>query len=146
MAWKLYTDASLDTEFTNPLSVIHRTDLGDNPQTFTFYFGNREDDPGDNQIIQKQAASAPGTDQITLTVEDANPGSGHDVGEITLALSEADLDTNTAGASLDLGTQLLSGASEAVEIWVRVENSVTDVGTRQELSVDINATVDSDVV
>lgn len=145
MAWKLYSDAALTTEVTSQL-VIHQTDLSDNPQDFVYWYGNREDDPGDNQILQQQEANAPGTNQITVSIVDANPGSGHEASEITLALTAAGLDTNTPGASLDLGTTLLSGASEAVPIHVRVENAVTNVGLDTELSLQIVATIDEEVI
>src|SRR5690554_3333910 len=145
MAWKLYEDAALTTEATS-LLVIHQTDLSDNPQDFVYWYGNREDDPGDNQILQQQEATAPGVNPVTLSIVDANPGSGHEATEITLALSAGDLDTNTPGASLDLGTTLLSGVSAAVPVHVRVENAVPDVGLANELSVHVVATIDEEAV
>jgi len=72
-------------------------------------------------------------------------GSGHEASEVTLGLTSAALDTNTAGASLELGATLLSGVSEAVAVHVRVENAVTSVGTSTELQLSITATVDSEV-
>ncbi|SDF70007.1 hypothetical protein SAMN05216571_101272 [Onishia taeanensis] len=143
--WKLYTDAACTNEFGGTLQLVHRTDLSDNPQDKLLYYANIDDDPGDNGVIQKQAESNPGTDNITLAIADTDVGSGHEASEITLATSAADLDTNTSGASLSLGTQLLSGVSNKQEIHIRVENAVTTVGTSTELSVDIVATVDSTV-
>jgi hypothetical protein len=55
------------------------------------------------------------------------------------------LATNTAGADLILGTQLLSGVSNKQEAHVRVENAVVVLLNSTELSVDINPTVDSAV-
>ena len=143
--WKLYTDSACTTEFANPLQLVHRTDLSDNPQDTLLYYANIDDDTGDNGTIQKQAESNPGTDDIVLSIVDASVGSGHEADEITLATTAAALDTNTAGASLSLGTQLVSGVTNKQEIHIRVENAVTTAGSSTELSVDINATVDSAV-
>jgi hypothetical protein len=145
MAWKLYSDAALTTEITSQL-VVHQTDLSDNPQDFVYYYGNTEDDPGDNQILQQQEATAPGTNPIVVSIVDANPGSGHEASEITLASTAGALDNNIPGASLDLGTTLQSGVSGAVPIHVRVENAVTNVGLDTELSLQIVATIDEEVV
>lgn len=142
MAWKLYTDAACTTEFSGTLQLVHRTDLSDNPQDSVFYFANVDQDPGDNGIYQKQAESNPGTDPILLNVVDADPGAGHEASEVTLATDAAGLDANTAGASLDLGTTLISGVSNAQPVHVRIENAVTSVGNSTELSVEIVATID----
>lgn len=145
MAWKLYTDAACTVEFVPPLEVVHRTDFSDNPQDFTLYYANVDQDLGDIGSHQKQANSNPGVDPILFEVVDAAPGSGHEAGEVTLATSSAGLDTATAGASLDLGTTLLSGVSNAQPVHIRIVNQVASVGTSTELSVDIVATVDSEV-
>lgn len=66
----------------------------------------------------------------------------HPVTEITLALTEADLDTNTPGAALSLGNTITSGVGNEVDVWIRVENSITTVGSNTgypELAVYINA-------
>lgn len=145
MAWKWYTDAACTNEFGGTLQFVHLADLSDNPQDEVLYYANVDEDPGDNQVYQQEALSAPGTDQIAVSIVDADVGAGHEADEVTLALSAGDLDTNTAGASLELGTTLLSGVSEAVAVHVRVENAVTGPGTSTELSLQIAATVDSEV-
>ena len=145
MAWKLYTDSACTTEFSGTLQLVHRTDLTDNPQDTQLWYAEVEDDTGDNQVYQQQAESDPGVDPVVLSIVDAAVGSGHEASEITLATTSGALGTNTAGASLDLGATLLSGVSAAQPIHIRVENAVTTVGTSTELSVDIVATVDSEV-
>src|SRR5690554_4443444 len=143
MAWKLYEDSACTVEFGGTLTTIHKTDLSDNPQDFVFYFAEVDEDPGDNQVYEKVESTAPGTNYITLSIVDSSVGSGHEASEITLAKTAADLDTNVAGAALDLGQddasigviRLLSGASAAEEIHVRIENAVTSVGSSTELSV-----------
>lgn len=143
--WKLYTDSACTTEFGGTLELTHYTDLSDNPQDTVLYFADVDDDPDDNGIIKKEAAADPGVDPILISVTDADVGSGHEAGEVTLAATASDLDVNTAGASLDLGTTILSGLSNAQEVHLRVVNQVTSVGTSTELSVDIIATVESEV-
>lgn len=149
--WKLYTEingvdgASQTTEFGGTLQLVHKDDLSDNPQDTLLYFANIDDDPGDNGVIKMEAYSNPGTDDLVISIADASVGSGHEADEITLATTAAALDTNTAGASLSLGTQLLSGVSNRQEIHIRVENAVTSVGNSTELSSGINQTVENPV-
>jgi len=143
--WKLYTDAACTNEFSGTLQLIHRTDLSDNPQDNVFYYANIDEDPADNGVYQKQAASNPGTDPLLLSVVDATVGAGHEASEVTLATTAAGLDTATAGAALDLGTTLTSGLSGAQPVHIRVENAVTTISNSTELSVDIVATIDSEV-
>lgn len=53
----------------------------------------------------------------------------HEITEITLALTNAvDLDTNTPGAPLSLGTSISGGTSNKKTIYIRVENDVNIVG------------------
>jgi len=62
------------------------------------------------------------------------------VNEITLALSAGDLETNTPGAALNIGTQVLSGTANAVRIYVRVENAIPTVSStigQAELTINI---------
>jgi hypothetical protein len=54
-------------------------------------------------------------------------GNKHDTDEVTLALTEAALDTNTPGDPLSIGHTVQSGVANAVEIWVRVDNAVTSI-------------------
>lgn len=143
--WKWYTDPTLQTEFGGTLTPVHRADFSDNPQDYVLYYGNIDDDPGDNQVQRKREATNPGTNQIALSIVDANVGSGHEADEISLAMTAAGLDTAVAGASLDLGTELLSGVSQAVEVHVRIENAVSNVGTSTELSIHKVDTIDSAV-
>lgn len=51
----------------------------------------------------------------------------HEPTEVILALTEGDLDTNTAGAALAIGNTVNSLAANAVEIHIRVVNAVTNV-------------------
>lgn len=146
--WKLFTEidgvngATQTTEFNGTLTTVHKTDFSDNPQDFVLYFANLAGDPGDNQVLELVEATQPGTNYLTLAITDAAPSSGHEPSEITLATTAAGLDTATAGASLDLGQddggigviRLLSGASAAQEVHVRLENAVAQEGASTELA------------
>jgi len=145
MAWKLYTDAACTAAFSGTLALEHYNDLSDNPQDTLLYYAEVEDDTGDAGAYKQEAQSNPGVDDIVLSAVDANVGSGHEASEITLAATAGALATNTAGADLILGTQLLSGVSNRQEAHVRVENAVVVLLNSTELSVDINPTVDSAV-
>lgn len=145
MAWKLYNDAACTDEFDGTLDSLHLTDGSEGPQDFVLWFAEVDEDPGDNQIIMKQEINAPGTNPIIIALVDANPGSGQETDTITLATSAAGLDTATAGASLDLGTTLLSGVSEAVEIHIRLTNTEDTVSVSTELTAQIVETLDSPV-
>lgn len=150
--WKLYEDAALTTEFGGTLTLIHRTDLSDNPQDNVLYYGNIDEDPGDNQVLEQVEATNPGVNFITLSIVDSSVGSGHEASEITLAKTSGALATNTAGASLDLGQddasigviRILSGVSAAQPVHIRVENAVTTPGSSLELTVSIVDTIDRD--
>lgn len=61
LSFKLYTDSGLTTEFSGTYQLTHESDLSDNPQDFTLYFGST--------VANRQlnATSSPGVDDITLT-------------------------------------------------------------------------------
>ena len=66
--------------------------------------------------------------------------------EVKLALTQAGLDTAVAGAPLVIGTELLSGAANAVEVWARVTNAVSTVSSNSaqpEISRRINQVIES---
>lgn len=51
----------------------------------------------------------------------------HDITEIKLAITEAGLVGATPGGTLNLGTELLGGAVEAIPIWIQIDNQVNTV-------------------
>jgi len=61
------TDTGLTTEFSGIYSLIHQTDLSDNPQKKTLYLGSLL------TSRQLQASSLPGTDNIVISVVDTLP-------------------------------------------------------------------------
>lgn len=70
----------------------------------------------------------------------------HEISEITLALSEGDLDTNTPGTALSLGNTILGGTGNKVAIYMRVTNAVGIVSNNSgapEIAVVINSLIES---
>ncbi len=66
-SFNLFTDSGLTSAFSGDFQVISKTDLSDNPQTFTLYLGSPL------STRQLQAASSPGTANITFTPVDILP-------------------------------------------------------------------------
>lgn len=62
---------------------------------------------------------------VVWTLESAH----HGASEITLALNAPDLATNTPGDPLNIGTTILGGVANAVQIFLRKVNAVTTVGS-----------------
>jgi len=76
-----------------------------------------------------------GTVVWTLVAEDSP------ISEIKLATTQAGLAAATGGASLSLGTVILSGVPNAKEFWMRVTNTITQVSSSvgtPELALSIN--------
>jgi len=75
-------------------------------------------------------------------------GPRHEITEITLGLTEGDLDTNTPGAPLALGPTILSGVANAVEVHIRIDNAVTNVRNtvgHPEIGIFINEVIETGV-
>lgn len=82
-----------------------------------------------------QAASNPGVDQLSVSIEDSNPAGGEPAGAVKLALTAAGLDTASAGAPLSLGiTELLSSES-GFPVHVRVTDQTGVVGNYADLAL-----------
>ncbi len=180
LSFKLFTDSGLTTPYSGTTSLVHQTDLSDNPQDLQLWFGSN------TASVQLEATSNPGVDDVTLTpteilaiwqattvysvgtsITPTTPngfryvvsvagtsdsgeptfptvGLGSTVvdGTVTWTLTSADHpDTeiklaSTAGglagatpaAALILGTTLLSGVGNALEVNIRVTNTVITVG------------------
>ncbi len=67
----------------------------------------------------------------------------HEPTEIKLASTLGDLDTATAGASLSLGTTILSGVANAKPIHVRVTNTVTDISSANDIAFSISSVLET---
>ena len=130
--FKIYNDANLTSEFTGFLTASQNVDGSTGMSTFQKWIGS----VASGKTLQ--AESDPGVDQITLSIVDGSPGSGHPASDISLALTEVGLAGATPGASLNLGTSISSGVGNAVAFWIGMEDSTHVVGTSTELTVTLN--------
>lgn len=126
---KFYADAGLTTEITPKLTREANIDGSSGAISGVFYLGSA--------VASKvfKAASNPGVAPISLSIIDGSAGSGQEASAFKLALSSGGLDVAVAGASLALGTQILSGAGNAIAIYWRWTNAVTAVAVDSSLSL-----------
>lgn len=132
-----FTDTGLTSAAPSPLQFSHNSDFSDNPQDLQLFLGSA------SASLKIEANSNPGVDNITISVNDSDPGNNHEDTEIKLATTQGGLAAATPGASLTVGTSVLSGAANDFEFWMRVTNAVATVGTITELSIDTNALKES---
>lgn len=125
-----YTDAGLTSPLVGNLVISQASDGSTGPVDNVLYLGSTD---GTKKI---QADSDPGVDNIQITIEDTDPGSGHEVTEVKLSTTFAGLGSAVAGDPLVLGTELLGGVGNAQPVYIRVEDATMTVGTSTELSVE----------
>lgn len=131
LSFKLYTDANLTAPLAGNLICAQNADGSTPAVDKILYLGST------TASRKLEANSNPGVDQIVVSVVDAVPASGHPATEVKLATTLAGLNSAVGGASLNIGTQILSGAANAIPIYIRVNDSTGQVGTATELSVAI---------
>ena len=88
--------------------------------------------------VKARATSSPGVDQISVSISDTNAGTGEPTTAIKLASAQAGLTAATAGAALNLGTQVLSGSANAVTLWARIDDATATAGSYTDLSLATN--------
>lgn len=136
---KFYLDAALTTEVVAPVNVQQADDGSTGPVDFTLYLGSVA------ASKKFQATSNPGVDQITININDSNPGPGQETTVLKLALTALGLDSAVAGDPLDVGTQITSGSGSAVPVFVRAEDLTGVVATSLEISLLTNSVNESAV-
>lgn len=136
ITFKFYSDAALTTEITAPLA-FSQTEPTPTPEDKLIYFGS----VASGKTIE--ATSDPGVDQIAVSIVDSASGSGSPATDVKLSLTLGGLATATAGAPLNLGTQVLSGTANAKSIYIRVLDSTGVVGTNTDLSLQTNNVTES---
>ena len=142
--FKLYTSATLGTEFPGTISVTENVDGSTGALDYVLYLGSI----ASGKKLQAQnnpdgSAGTPGTTQITVTI--VNSGGGESSSAVKLATTEAGLAAATAGAALNLGTTINSGVGSAAAIWLRITDQTNVVGTYTNLSITTNLLVESNV-
>ncbi len=199
-SFNLWEDSDLTEQFSGTFSLVHQTDLSDNPQDLLLYLGS----PLDTR--QLQSSTNPGVNNITLSIEDILPewesttsyvsgdrvqpvsGNGfvyqcttsgtsdssepswpvsgigstvvdgtaiwslvgvhHPTTEIKLALTSGGLTTATGGQSLSVGNTVTGGTAGAVEVYIRVTNTVTTVTSNtghEEIAINISSCIETAV-
>lgn len=103
LTFKFFTDSGLTTAFSGLYQLVHQTDLSDNPQDFTLYFGSNE------STTKLQAISNPGVDQVVLTPADIE---GDWVTATSYSLGAIIEPTSSNGYIYKCTTAGTSGASE----------------------------------
>lgn len=135
MSFGFYSDPDLLVPFSGPLTAVQNADGSSAPVDFgPLYVGIPDSEP----TTSAQATSNPGVDDIVLSIVDSAAGSGHESSEVKLAESSAGLDTATAGAPLNFGTEILKGAANKKTVYARVDDATGVVGTETELSLQFN--------
>lgn len=134
-----YSDANLTTP-SSTIAVAQNADGSSAPVQTVRYLGST------TAAKKLRNSINPGVTPISLQVVDAAAGSGHAASEVKLALTQAGLASATPGASLAIGTQILSGIANAVPIWVEVNDATHTAGFASELSIHTVDDVQEDVV
>ena len=124
-----------DAGMTVPNAAGATVTAGAGPTDRIVYFGS----PASGKVLQ--AASAPGTDPVQVSIADANAGTGIAATALKLALTAGGLNTAVAGEPLSIGTTINSGASLAV--YVRTTQGALGVGVYEDLSLTTNAVVEA---
>ncbi len=124
-----FLDAALSVP-AMPASVL--SNVNGAPREIRLWLG--DPDAGDSAYV---AESAPGVDQVEVSIEGA--GTGQPVTSIALASSRSGLASATPGAPLELGLQIAAGPAGAVAFWVRWIPHGDVVDTYENLGLVTNA-------
>lgn len=119
-----------DPALTAPLTSLPLANLvGAGPVPAVIYFGN------------PVAGTVLSGDPITVSVVDAQTGSGLPATAVRVALSEGDLES--AGQSVSLGATLLAGVDGAVAIWLLADTGAAAAGWYTDLTITTSLVVES---
>lgn len=132
ISFKLYTDSGLTAELTTDLIHSKLASVSSEDKDFRLYLGSTASG------TKLQRATNPGVNEITVEPTDSNTGAAPATTAIKLALSQSALATAVAGDPLDLGTQILSGAANAIEFWVRATNALSGITSDDTLGLLID--------
>jgi hypothetical protein len=134
ISFAFFHDSSLTQEVSsgNPITATQDTTNTLGPVDKQLWFGST------TASVKARAKSSPGVDQITVSIADANAGTGEPTTSIKLATSQAGLPAATAGAALNLGTQVLSGSANAITLWLRIDDATLTAGSYTDLSLVTN--------
>lgn len=128
-----YSDAGLTTPYSR-VDAVQSTDGAAPAVDSVLYLGSTA------VAKQFQANSDPGIDQIVVSI--ANTGGSPANTAIRLALTSGGLDSATPGASLNVGTEILSGSENAIAVHVRIDAPALTAGNYDNLSLETNETIE----
>ncbi len=133
MSFAWYSDAGLTVPLTRGDFVRGSSAA---PVDRIVYFGST--DTGK----QLQNVNDPGADPLQVSIV-----GGDDVpaADVFLALTAPGLNTATGGAPLSIGTTILSGPSNAVAVFVRIDSDLTAQANYDDASLRVADWVESDV-
>lgn len=115
-----YLDANLTqpVNINTPINFVLNTAGGGTHVDIQLWFGSPD------STKKCQAASNPGQDQITITINDTNPtvhnADPNNGPYWVLGLNQSDLDTNQKNTPLNIGTEVLGGVANAKSFWLRI--------------------------
>lgn len=136
-SWKFYSDAALTQEVATAFQILQNVN-GNTPdaeRVFQFWLGSTF------AARKLQRASNPGVDQIILGIVDDDVVNGQPANALKIyqgAAPPADWNQIAGGNQIVLGTELLSGAANAIPIFVRWDDALgvispTDTAVRPKI-------------
>lgn len=137
MSFGFYKDAGL-TQLFNP-ATDKIGPVKNPPEYFALWLGS----PTSGETLQ--AASNPGTDQLTATIVDASPGIGLEASDVSLAaaIDQTSLDAATPGTPLSVGTTVSGGVANAQPIGIKVDFAAGGAAYDVAVSIQLNTAVES---
>lgn len=131
---KFHADAGLATALASQTYV--RDSAGSSPaDDRTFYLGST--------VAGRTFSALDGVSDVFVEVVDSASGSGVPASAVKLALSAEGLDAAVAGAALNVGHTLLSGAPNSVAIHVRVLTGVLPIGVHADLKLATSGLIEA---
>lgn len=132
--FNFYLDSALTSQVSsgNPIAAAQDALNTLPPVDAQIWFGST------GSSLKARADSNPGVDAISVSIVDSASGSGEPATAIKLATSQGGLASATAGASLSIGTQVLSGSGNAVSFWARIDDATATVGSYTDLKLQTN--------
>jgi hypothetical protein len=145
MPFGFYLDENLTqpVNLNTPINIILNTAGGGAYVDFQLWFGSTD------STKKCQAASNPGVDQITITINDTNP-TIHQPNPINgpywvLALTQSALATNPKNNSINIGTEVLGGVANAISFWLRIFEPEQAPAIWEDWILTTNAILEVDV-
>lgn len=125
---KFYTDAQLTQPLDTTQLAIDR-EIGGAPVDKQIYLGS---------ATANRQFTAADSGPIIVSILDSDPINGFAATDIALSLTQAGLDSATAGADLTINGSITSGVANAVPVWLRFSGTSTSPKTSTDLALATN--------